>query len=130
MRAAGAVVVISVMAIIFFLSSLPGDEIFLPDVVNIDKLLHAGIYGLLALTVLFTVLEKRYQRNPFAISLLIVLFCMLYGVSDEYHQSFVPYRTPSVADLVADTTGAVIAVLFWFQWKSRKPVLSKQGSRL
>lgn len=33
----------------------------------------------------------------------------VYGVTDEYHQSFVPGRTPDVADVLADTTGAALA---------------------
>lgn len=34
----------------------------------------------------------------------------LYGVSDEYHQSFVPGRTPDVLDLWADAIGAASAI--------------------
>jgi VanZ family protein len=35
----------------------------------------------------------------------------LYGVSDEFHQSFVPGRTPDVHDWMADTWGAAMAIL-------------------
>lgn len=35
----------------------------------------------------------------------------LYGVSDEYHQSFVPGRTSDPADALADTAGAAAAIL-------------------
>jgi VanZ family protein len=35
----------------------------------------------------------------------------LYGISDEFHQSFVPGRTPDVVDWLADTSGALLAVL-------------------
>jgi VanZ family protein len=112
--------VFAVMGTIFFLSSLPGDSFSLPDIIDIDKVLHALVYGVLALTVLFAIHEDRYLRNPWLASLLGVLFCLLFGISDEYHQSFVPYRTPSVSDLVADTIGAVIVVSLWFKWKIRK----------
>ncbi|MEP7116763.1 MAG: VanZ family protein [Acidobacteriota bacterium] len=37
-----------------------------------------------------------------------------YGISDEYHQSFVPDRTSDAADALADAAGAATAVLgFW-----------------
>ena len=112
--------VFAVMGTIFFLSSLPGDSFSLPDIIDIDKVLHALVYGVLALTVLFAIPEERYRRNPWLASLLVVVFCLLFGISDEYHQSFVPYRTPSVPDLGADTIGAVIVVSLWFKWIFRK----------
>jgi VanZ family protein len=41
-----------------------------------------------------------------------VLIASLYGASDELHQYFVPGRSAEVADWVADTLGALVAVLF------------------
>ena len=101
---------ITVMGIIFFLSSQPGDTINLPDIPDIDKLLHALVYGVLALSTAYAVPGSRFAKSPFRSALLIVLFCLLYGISDEFHQSFVPNRTPSLFDLAADTFGAVIAM--------------------
>lgn len=43
---------------------------------------------------------------------LVVLLCALYGVTDEFHQSFVPGRTPDVMDLRNDAIGASLAMLF------------------
>jgi VanZ family protein len=40
-----------------------------------------------------------------------VLLSSAYGVTDEFHQSFVPNRTPDVHDWLADTAGALIVVL-------------------
>lgn len=37
-----------------------------------------------------------------------VLIAAVYGVSDEFHQSFIPGRMASVSDIVADTIGAVV----------------------
>jgi len=36
----------------------------------------------------------------------------LYAVSDEFHQSFVPNRTPSALDALIDTAGASSALIF------------------
>lgn len=41
-----------------------------------------------------------------------------YGVSDEFHQSFVPGRTPDVADWMADMAGAFAGV--WLYRLSRR----------
>jgi VanZ family protein len=35
---------------------------------------------------------------------------ILYGLSDEWHQSFVPGRTPDVWDLVVDAIGALTGI--------------------
>ena len=40
-----------------------------------------------------------------------VVFASAYGVTDELHQIFVPNRFPGVDDWVADTLGAITAVL-------------------
>lgn len=46
-------------------------------------------------------------------ALLIVVLCTLYGVSDEFHQSFVPGRDASSWDVVKDLAGSVLGVLAW-----------------
>ena len=108
---------IVVMGIIFFLSNQPGDSLELPDIPDLDKGLHSIAYGVLAFSALFAVPAQKYQNNPFGISLLVVLFCLLYGISDEFHQSFVPGRFSSAFDLVADTIGAVVVVWIWYRMK-------------
>jgi VanZ family protein len=40
-----------------------------------------------------------------------VVMSSLYGVTDEFHQSFVPGRSPSVEDWCVDTLGALTAVV-------------------
>ena len=107
------------MGVIFFLSSQPGDSLNLPDIPDLDKGLHSIAYGVLAFSALFAVPEQKYQAHPYWISLLVVLFCLLYGISDEFHQSFVPGRFLSVLDMVADTIGAVVVVWIWYRIKTQ-----------
>jgi VanZ family protein len=110
---------ITFMGIIFFLSSQPGYILDLPDIDYLDKGLHAIAYGALGLAVLFGIPEEMYLATPYRISMLVVLFCLLYGISDEFHQSFVPGRFPSISDLVADTIGGIMAVSIWFTFMKR-----------
>jgi VanZ family protein len=124
MHAVRFIPMMSVMGIIFFLSSQPGNTLNLPDIPDLDKVLHAVAYGGLALTVLFAVADSYRSNPPYRISLLVVLFCLTYGISDEFHQSFVPYRTPSIFDLAADTVGALAAVFLWHV------LLQKKGRRV
>lgn len=41
-----------------------------------------------------------------------VALCFVYGLTDEYHQTFVDGRTPDLKDLRNDTIGAALAMLF------------------
>jgi VanZ family protein len=44
-----------------------------------------------------------------------LLLVFLYAASDEFHQSFVPTRTPLFSDVLIDTTGGAIGLLvLWF----------------
>jgi VanZ family protein len=49
-------------------------------------------------------------------ALLVVVMGMAYGICDEWHQSFVPRRHASAADVGKDTAGCALAVLLR-QWR-------------
>lgn len=111
--------VILVMAAVFFLSHLPGNSFSLPKIVNLDKVLHGLLYTVLGLTALIALSPRFRQQRPVLASATVVLFCLVYGITDELHQSFVPGRSSDILDVVADTTGGLLAVLCgwcWRQW--------------
>lgn len=92
-----------------------------PDITNIDKFAHFGVYGLLA-----TLLCRLREGWKGAVGALLI--ASAFGATDEWHQSFVPGREPEFADWVADTCGAAVAVaLYWGStWYRRwleKPVI-------
>ena len=106
-----------VMGLIFFLSQLPGSSLQLPPLPGVDKLGHGILYALLAATTILAITPGPARRTLRA-GLLVVLFCLLYGISDEFHQSFVPGRDPSGGDILADTIGAAVAVAVWLRYYS------------
>ena len=107
------------MGTIFFLSHQPGDSLSLPLLPGSDKLAHMIAYGVLEGTVLFALSEHLKNTKPRIVMLFSLAFCFLYGISDEFHQSFIPGRTTSVYDLAADCVGAVMACAFWLRWRKR-----------
>lgn len=70
-----------------------------------DWLTHGGAYLILAL-LLCRGLAGGVRRLSTAGALLAVCLATAYGMSDEYHQSFVPGRDASVADVFKDMGGA------------------------
>jgi VanZ family protein len=92
--------------LIFYLSSLPGSAIPSPFF-SADKVFHLGAYALLG----YLVARAYYGRTGRVMLMPALLLCLLYGISDELHQSFVPDRTPSVLDVAADTVGACIGIV-------------------
>lgn len=76
-------------------------------VVPPDKLVHAGIYALLAaLWRLGLAAQDRMGSWSFAAA-------TLFGALDEVHQGGVPGRSSDPWDLLADAVGAALAVLAW-----------------
>ena len=107
------------MAIIFVLSSQSGLRI--SEDVAVERpfrvVAHLGIYALLAGLVLFGL--GGVQRPSLRNTTIAFVVAVIYGATDELHQSFVPDRTGRLDDLLTDTVGAVIglviayAVLTW-----------------
>jgi len=100
---------------IFALSSLSHPEVLLPSFFRAlrDTSLHLMEYaGLGALCYR----AFRYAAGAWGgrYSLpLAVLAASLYGVTDEVHQAFVPFREASGADWMADTVGAMLGAGSW-----------------
>jgi Predicted integral membrane protein len=69
---------------------------------------HFIAYFVLSFTVYFALGPKWMNWRG---KLLSVLICVLYGVTDEFHQMFVPGRAPDVTDIRNDAIGAAIAML-------------------
>lgn len=104
---------LAVMGTIFFLSHQPGDSLEFPEIINLDKLFHGIAYGVLAATVLFAAPSALRTKSLSLTAALAITICLLYGISDEFHQSFIPGRYVSIWDIAADFLGASVVVGFW-----------------
>jgi len=107
---------IVVMGTIFFLSHQPATELKLPFFPGFDKFAHAIAYACFAAASIFAVPKQCRTSNPQQTAVLVVVICLLYGISDEYHQSFIPGRNSSVGDLLADAVGAALLTGAWLHY--------------
>ena len=84
-----------------------------------DKLLHAGVYGLLAVLFARACRISWPGRLSWRQLLFVsVSFATLYGISDELHQSLVAARQAEVWDVVADFVGSVVGAWLYLKWAS------------
>lgn len=90
------------MLLMFWLSSrsdLP-DPARLPEWIPVDKVAHLILFAVLAALFYLSGLRARWA----------VVAAALYGLSDEFHQMYVPGRSPDLRDWLADVVGAILGV--------------------
>jgi len=96
------------MGLIFYLSSQPNLPRHPDDFVDtvLKKMMHVSEYAILAYLLWRALSDAESDRNnPIALSLIL---SFLYALSDEYHQSLVPGRNSSAADVGIDVLGALL----------------------
>ena len=104
--------VILYSAIIFYISSWENLGTPIPGL-YIDKVFHLLEYipfGFLLTRALTGTKEGRVS----VFFILVVLLTFGYGLSDEFHQSFVPGRESTLGDALADTIGGTLGCWFYF----------------
>lgn len=82
-------------------------------IIGLDKFAHFSVFGLLATHVLRC---GWVWRRGAARAWLAIAAVSLFGLTDEWHQSFTPGRSVEWEDWIADTSGAALAVFFYLKW--------------
>lgn len=101
--------------LIFLLSSFSGDKtekLYLFK--HSDKIIHLLEYAVLCFLVskaLSSTLKENARRYT---GLIAIVISLLYAITDEFHQSFVPGRYASIDDIFADGIGAVISQIILY----------------
>jgi VanZ family protein len=77
-----------------------------------------AVLAFLARRAFITSSQVTLRRYWFQLGLLLIV---IYGLLDEFHQSFVPSRTPSIYDSAIDIAGG-LTVLLIFKFYGENPV--------
>ncbi len=108
--------------IIFYFSSLPGSKVPRPPFWDLvmQKTAHIFEYAMLYFLVFRAVNNpivkgKSHWFLPFA-------FCLLYAMSDEFHQKFTPGRKATLKDVGFDFLGMLLSFTLLSFWQTRKRV--------
>lgn len=109
-----------IMAAIFAFSSLPAADIPKFDIWDtlVKKGGHMAGYALLA-----AAYARGLEDRPKALWLAWI-FAVIYALTDEWHQTFVPGRHGSLLDVLIDGTGAGLGLLAlnWVRNRKNKPL--------
>lgn len=133
------VLVIVWMIFIFTMSSFDANESssqsnFIVDLIvnilNIDnvdvisyivrKLAHFTEYLILGILVcnMLRCYDKKYY--------LAIIICVLYAISDEVHQAFVPGRSPQIYDMLIDSFGSICGIVLVNIFIKNRRIQSKE----
>ncbi len=105
--------VLAFCAVIFWQSHFPSVIAGPPIVPFADKIMHLGAYTVLGLLCLRWLAREVPGAKKGKIILAGFVLTSLFGLSDEFHQSFIIGRTASVYDFMADCAGAALGSWIW-----------------
>lgn len=88
---------------------------------QLDHIIRKNAHGFLYMTLAIFVsgILFIYNKKGKGAVIYILFICLLYAVTDEFHQSFIPGRTAMVSDVLVDFSGSIIglAVFYFIYYK-------------
>lgn len=111
--------VVSYCGLLYYLSDQP--RLHFPEVVpSSDTVAHVAAYAVLGWLWTVALRETWEGCSSLAVVFFALIFTLGYGLSDEWHQSFVPGRVSSAADVVTDVIGGGLGAGSFFLWTKRR----------
>ena len=77
------------------------------------KVMHASVYLVLAFFIMILlniITEHKYYWLTILIALVL---CVVFAITDEYHQTYVAGRTGQTMDVIIDSIGAIVGLIFY-----------------
>jgi VanZ family protein len=97
---------------IFLVSSIPGN--YIPNIFNFQStVFHITEYAVFAFFINRALKACYPAAVPVNRFVWVLLIAVVYAISDEFHQKFVPNRSCSLYDVFCDGLGAVICRIFY-----------------
>jgi VanZ family protein len=90
---------------------------------KVAHFLEYAVLALLAARAFSSSSQQLLRRRWFQVSLLLII---VYSLSDEYHQSFVPTRGASIYDSFIDMAGGLTALLLYALWRRKRKMKGEE----
>lgn len=99
------------MIAVWVMSSLPDDIILNLPSSSVDRFVKEALHlvEFAILYMLFVAALAANHKLTKNLSLVAAIGACLFGVIDEFHQSFVPYRSATLIDVIKDFIGVLAA---------------------
>jgi len=112
--------------VIYFFSSIPNlriEQIGIFDLI-FRKITHLVEFAVLSI-LFFRAFKKSSGKDSNRWLIWSGFLSIVYAVSDEYHQYFVPGRCPAFRDVMIDSIGAVGGVILYRYFKKNQKIERK-----
>jgi hypothetical protein len=110
-------------ALIFYESSQSRWLFEPPDFFSSDKVWHLLEYGIFGVLLARIIDEYGFSPSIQKKMVWVLVISFFYGLSDEFHQWFIPGRFATLGDVLADTLGGGIGGFIFLKFK-------RKGSRI
>jgi VanZ family protein len=107
------------MGAILTATSIPGRFIPAVGFRFTDKLVHAGMYGVLGF-LMSRAMDDPAKTTRARAMVGAFLFCVAMGATDEWHQLYIQGRSADLLDWTADSTGGLIGASAWMLLSRQK----------
>jgi VanZ family protein len=107
---------------IFYMLTIPGNNLPRVNYWGQDKIIHIILFGSLMYAALFHFdqMDSSFVKTTRARALTMIA-CILYGIGMEFYQKyFVPTRGFEVSDMLADAAGVIMSLPIYQKLKQRK----------
>ena len=105
------------MSFIFSLSSVPGGRLPQVQPPQFNKTVHQTVhffeYSILGALLVRAFLRSKSNKISLGLLLGAVAVALLFGLSDEWHQSFTPGRTCKLDDVLLDVASSISGILLF-----------------
>lgn len=81
----------------------------------VHKIAHFSEYFILS-ALIYRSLRGTTKIRGYNLLLMTLTLTVLYAVTDEFHQSFIPGREPRIRDVIIDSGGSLVALAILTNW--------------
>ncbi len=114
-----AIILTILLAIeIFYFSSIPGGRPEIGGGIRISIIYHFLVFFLFNFFLLLSIKGNKKIKMGYVIIALGI--SIIYALSDEFHQIFVPFRNPSIQDILIDTIGIFLSTIFILYFNKKR----------
>lgn len=89
----------------------------------IRKCAHFFAYLVLGMVVLFAMRKMGVSGRKG----ILLAFCVVYAISDEWHQGFNRGRTPKLMDILIDSSGSLLGTVLYIRLPTRALISDEAG---